>query len=215
MTKKGGEKTQKKHQKHKGEEIKKKSQGSQNTCVSKGLARKAARHPTAHDDQKNGEKNTRKNGQSAKGKKSKKNPRGGQNTCVSKGLARKAARHPTTQDDQKKRENKNPKRPKSFFRNFLGLACGSFLPFGQSQNTSQHPTKAPKLLCHAGPPRFGEEASSHGSLLEWSKGADSRCKLRGIKSHSCPFSSATSPSAHGRVCRSSYEVKYKYVYILE
>ena len=32
---------------------------------------------------------------------------------------------------------------------------------------------SPKLPCHAGPPRFGEEVSSHDSLPEWSKGVDS------------------------------------------
>ena len=60
MIKKSGEKTAEKNAKStKGKKSKKKSQGSQNTCVSKGLARKAARRPTAQDDQKKRRKKMR------------------------------------------------------------------------------------------------------------------------------------------------------------
>ena len=102
----------------KAKETEKIAARGQKASASKGLARTAARHPTAHDDQKPGEKNTRKTAKGKEGKEIEQNPPGSQNACVSKGLARKAARRPAAHDDKKTAPKKNPKRPKSFFKVF-------------------------------------------------------------------------------------------------
>ena len=88
--------------------MRKNPQGLPNTCVSKGLARKAARHPTAHGDKKIGEKSAKKTAKGKKKENRKKIP-GAAKHLRFKGVGPKSGEAPGTRGEPKKRRQKKCK----------------------------------------------------------------------------------------------------------
>ena len=134
-------KTQK-HQKHRGQEIRKKNPGKAKTLHFKGFGPGGGDRPEHPKAPKKTQKNTKK-GPKAKGQENQKKSRAKPNTSILKGLAEILARprRPAAQA-KKHKKGENPNRPKSFWDN-LGFSLRQLLALRASPASAQntHPPR--------------------------------------------------------------------------